>query len=503
MFEKGHAPFKRQPSTSASAEQAKLLSEGIRSSVRTKHIVGGTSYIVFTFDEDSQVEKCGMESVDKHFDMLMKTMPLFPGPSPSPAVLKEAWLAVAPALVLAKRVGFFASEEAQKHSVLWSYAWKHAKRDHGSRSVKMARLKCAIREAMKRTGQKVEDESQVVELSDGGSPSIGDCGESQTAVLEEVEVGEEISIDAENKILDDILDGADEVAEDIPSSHAAEHAPSSQESEHITSSQEGAHSASSQEAEHIQSSQEAEHIPSSQEGEYIPPSQEEDKIASSQEAESQEQWPVHPGEVDKRMQGVDAIPHAATHRSMFKNKPETSAEHPEGKGPAKVMKKRKKKKKKNKEKHEQKNIPAEKESDAEKGIHAEKESDAEEESDADQNSPTDKKRRMSMGSAGAPKPPPAKVVPGVKCLRLNQRGNQFYQIKRAGLVLAQVTVSVIPLPATTAAADVLQEYAAKGDSKDTIAAVKKRIIGLWMAAAEDSRKDPVALFGSLVPGNDA
>ncbi len=115
-FTKGHAPFKRAAVLGSRDpwEAMSSLADGIRHAVDVREVENG-SYIKLPYDEDARTEKCGMEAVDKYFELLVHTMTKLPGPAPPPKVLREAWKEVAPAYVTAKLINFFVTEEAGKH----------------------------------------------------------------------------------------------------------------------------------------------------------------------------------------------------------------------------------------------------------------------------------------------------------------------------------------------------------------------------------------------------
>ncbi len=141
---RGHRSYPRQARPFDMADEA-VLQELLRQNVPPKAVTHGI-YIRFEADEEGKGEKCSMTVVENYSDFLGACLSRFPGPPPPRSLLKAAWRRVAPCFVTDSLVEWFASEESEKHSILWSYVWRYYvnNKDRASRSVKVMRhRRCA------------------------------------------------------------------------------------------------------------------------------------------------------------------------------------------------------------------------------------------------------------------------------------------------------------------------------------------------------------------------
>ena len=81
------------------------MADGIRKSVSPKDI-REAAYLHVDSDEDTQLEKVGMSTIDKYFDLLVNVMLIHPGRAPARTLLQDAWRRVAPAYVSDALVSF-------------------------------------------------------------------------------------------------------------------------------------------------------------------------------------------------------------------------------------------------------------------------------------------------------------------------------------------------------------------------------------------------------------
>ncbi len=117
-----------------------------------------------------------------------------------------------------------------------------------------------------------------------------------------------------------------------------------------------------------------------------------------------------------------------------------------------------------------------------------------------------KKSVIQPSKAHAPDHIATRKFEGVLCVLKNERGKQFYQIKKTGAAkepaLVQITTARIPQPATAAAADVLQAHVAAGAVKEKLQEIHTQLRQAWEGADERSRGDAPALFKPLLPPSD-
>ena len=66
-------------------------------------------------------------------------------------------------------------------------------------------------------------------------------------------------------------------------------------------------------------------------------------------------------------------------------------------------------------------------------------------------------------------------------------------------VSVQITMSAIPMPATVAAADILQHHVAFGTNKDGLEKTKKKMTEQWKKSDDATRLNPVDLFKQFLP----
>ena len=149
VFSAGHAGHKRVPRLGEDDPGmiAKRMGEIILSTVKPTDVCD-SSYISFSFDKETQIEKCTMDAVDRYFDLMRGCLETFPGPALVRKVVKEGWWISSEKLVPHKDRAAFASEEADKHIVLWGYVWTTAKKKGTPRSAKMCRLKHLVMDAL-------------------------------------------------------------------------------------------------------------------------------------------------------------------------------------------------------------------------------------------------------------------------------------------------------------------------------------------------------------------
>ena len=136
VFTPQHTPFRRSPSGRSTLHVVDVVVGAIRTPVNKEDITNG-QYLQFEIDEEDGVEKIGLASMDKYSEFLSAMIPALPGPAPAKSVLTDAWLQVDAALVPAHAKERFASEEALKTSMLWSYAWNNYKNHKHRRSKSM------------------------------------------------------------------------------------------------------------------------------------------------------------------------------------------------------------------------------------------------------------------------------------------------------------------------------------------------------------------------------
>ena len=132
-----------------SAKDLRALIETSREIVEKDDVENG-SYIKFELESESGLEKCNMSAVERHHGFLHAFMTKWPRPPPPKKLLKEAWLPIAPYLVVGGRAKLFAMEEAEKHYMLWTFMWRYtmSTRERLSRSVEVMKLKLAILDAI-------------------------------------------------------------------------------------------------------------------------------------------------------------------------------------------------------------------------------------------------------------------------------------------------------------------------------------------------------------------
>ena len=99
-------------------------------------------------------------------------LPRFPGPSPPKSCLEVAWMCIAPCCVDDKLVGWFSIEEGEKLHIMWSFVWRDFVQagGRGARSVKVMRIRLAIKDSLVAHGKMVPVEPE------GGERSRIDLG---------------------------------------------------------------------------------------------------------------------------------------------------------------------------------------------------------------------------------------------------------------------------------------------------------------------------------------
>ena len=134
------------------ARQAEL-EDVLREHVVPAHCVDGV-FIKFQTDAKDRMERCTQDAIEQYFELMHATMTQFPGPAPPTSLLKAAWRRIAPCCVADKLVEWFAAEEAEKFHIMWSFVWRDFchYHDKGSRSVKIARMRLAIQDALEKHG---------------------------------------------------------------------------------------------------------------------------------------------------------------------------------------------------------------------------------------------------------------------------------------------------------------------------------------------------------------
>ena len=106
------------------------------------------------------VEKCNQYIIEQYLDLMHAALSCFPRPPPPKSFLKVAWRRIAPCCVDDKLVDWFSTEEGEKLHIMWSFVWRDfvQAKGRGSRSVKVMRMRLAIKESLVTQGKMVPPE---------------------------------------------------------------------------------------------------------------------------------------------------------------------------------------------------------------------------------------------------------------------------------------------------------------------------------------------------------